>query len=73
MSNLQIFKNSEFGEIRTVTKDNEPWFVASDICKNYCKYPVIYKPTHIEDVDDDYMGRMFDEKCEQCPFRKLGL
>ncbi|MBQ8279706.1 MAG: phage antirepressor [Roseburia sp.] len=33
MSNLQIFKNSEFGEIRTVTKDNEPWFVASDICK----------------------------------------
>ena len=47
--------------------------VANDICKNYCKYPVIYEPTHIEDVDDDYMGRMFDEKCEQCPFRKLGL
>lgn len=28
---LQIFSNSEFGEIRTVTKDNEPWFVAKDI------------------------------------------
>lgn len=33
MEQLQIFQNSEFGEIRTVTKDNEPWFVASDICK----------------------------------------
>ena len=28
---LQIFSNSEFGEIRTITKDNEPWFVAKDI------------------------------------------
>ena len=33
MENLQIFKNSEFGAIRTITKDNEPWFVASDIAK----------------------------------------
>jgi len=33
LSNLQIFKNSEFGEIRTVTKDNEPWFAATDVAK----------------------------------------
>ena len=33
MNKLQIFNSSEFGQIRTVTKDNEPWFVASDICK----------------------------------------
>lgn len=33
MNELQIFNSSEFGQIRTVTKDNEPWFVASDICK----------------------------------------
>lgn len=32
MNDLQIFKNSEFGEIRTVTKNNEPWFVAIDVC-----------------------------------------
>lgn len=30
MSNLQIFENEEFGEIRTVTIDNEPWFVGKD-------------------------------------------
>lgn len=33
MAELQIFKNSEFGEIRTVTIDNEPWFVAKDVCE----------------------------------------
>lgn len=32
MQELQIFKNNEFGEIRTVTKNNEPWFVAIDVC-----------------------------------------
>ena len=30
---LQIFSNEEFGEIRTITKDGEPWFVASDVAK----------------------------------------
>ena len=29
MNELQIFKNNEFGEIRTVTQNNEPWFVAT--------------------------------------------
>ena len=31
MNGLQIFENSEFGAIRTITKDNEPWFVGKDI------------------------------------------
>lgn len=29
---LQVFKNPEFGEIRVVEKDSEPWFVAVDVC-----------------------------------------
>lgn len=33
MNDLQIFENSEFGEIRTITKDNEPMFCLMDICK----------------------------------------
>lgn len=33
MNNLQFFKNPEFGAIRAVTINNEPWFIASDICK----------------------------------------
>lgn len=30
---LQIFNNEEFGEIRTVTKDDEPMFCLADVCK----------------------------------------
>lgn len=29
---IQKFVNLQFGEIRTVTINNEPWFVAKDIC-----------------------------------------
>ncbi len=31
MNDLQIFKNTEFGEIRTMTINNEPWFVGKDV------------------------------------------
>lgn len=30
---LQIFNNSEFGEIRTITKDDELMFCLADVCK----------------------------------------
>lgn len=33
MNELQIFSSNEFGEIRTVTKDNEPMFCLADVCK----------------------------------------
>lgn len=31
MNSLQIFNSEEFGDIRTVTIDNEPWFVGKDV------------------------------------------
>ena len=31
MNELEIFKNEEFGEIRTVVIENEPWFVGKDV------------------------------------------
>ena len=33
MENLQIFKNEEFGQVRTVNIKGEPWFCLADICK----------------------------------------
>lgn len=32
MNTLQIFKNEKFGEMRTLKINNEPWFVAKDVC-----------------------------------------
>lgn len=31
MNELQIFKNEEFGEIRTIEVNNQPWFVGKDV------------------------------------------
>ncbi|HAU5093876.1 TPA: hypothetical protein JD073_18505, partial [Clostridioides difficile] len=33
MNNIQIFKNCNFGEIRTIEIDGKPYFVATDIAK----------------------------------------
>ena len=33
MNNLQVFKNEQFGEIRTVEIGGEPWFVGKDIAE----------------------------------------
>lgn len=33
LNELQIFENSEFGSIRTITIGNEPWFVGTDVAK----------------------------------------
>lgn len=32
MNELTIFKNEDFGEIRTIEKDDEIWFVLNDVC-----------------------------------------
>lgn len=33
MNSLQVFTNEDFGSVRVLAIDNEPWFVASDIAK----------------------------------------
>ena len=33
MNDLQVFRNAEFGEIRTVEKGGATWFIANDVCR----------------------------------------
>lgn len=33
MNELMIFNNPEFGQIRTVEQNGEPWFCLADVCK----------------------------------------
>ena len=55
MNELQIFNNDEFGEIRSVSIGNEPWFVASDICKALD----LRNPTMaMERLDDDEKSKL---------------
>lgn len=58
MNKLQIFNSEEFGDIRTVTIDNEPWFVGKDVAT-----ALGYKNTadaigkHV-DVDDKLLSQI---------------
>lgn len=33
MNEIKIFDNQKFGQLRTVMIENEPWFVATDVCR----------------------------------------
>lgn len=52
MRGLQIFNNEEFGQIRTVTIDNEPWFAGKDVAEalGYVKARNAIA-NHVEDDD----------------------
>lgn len=34
MNQLQVFTSQQFGQIRVVAQNGEPWFVAADVCKS---------------------------------------
>lgn len=33
MNELQVFQNNQFGDIRAIVQNGEPWFVAADVCR----------------------------------------
>lgn len=52
MNELKVFNNAEFGEIRTVVIDGEPWFVGNDVAgilEYKDKYSAIRKNVDNED------------------------
>jgi anti-repressor protein len=65
LSDIQIFKNSEFGKVRVLTKNNEPWFVGKDVAE-ILGYERATKAVqdHVDDEDrdevpiQDSIGRM---------------
>lgn len=65
MDELQIFKNNEFGSVRTVTVNDTPYFVGKDVATilGYAK-PLNALSTHVDEDDSlkqgltDSLGRM---------------
>ena len=52
MNELQIFNSAEFGEIRTVAIENEPWFVGKDVAEALgYKKPENAIANHVSDED----------------------
>lgn len=54
MNELQVFESAQFGQVRTVQKDGEPWFVAADVCR---ALEVGEAHVAMRRLDDDEKGR----------------
>ena len=52
MTEVMVFNNPEFGEVRTVTINNNPWFVGKDVCEilGYAN-PSKALSDHVDDED----------------------
>ena len=53
MNNLQLFQNEQFGPIRTVMVDGDPWFVAKDVCE---ALDITNSRDAVARLDDDEKG-----------------
>lgn len=51
MNEVQVFKNEQFGSVRTIEINDEPWFVASDIAK-ILEYRDAFNMVRILDDDE---------------------
>lgn len=55
MNELQVFNNPEFGSVRTVVVDGDPWFVGKDVASalgyGEGKSPVNAVANHVDDED----------------------
>lgn len=68
MNDIQIFNSSEFGEIRTVVINGEPWFVGRDIAKalGYAK-PEMAVTTHCRHPLKQGIGVQTGTKADGAP------
>ena len=54
MSEITVFENNQFGEIRTLSVDGEPWFVAADVCR---ALEIGDTQSALRRLDDDEKGK----------------
>lgn len=53
MNEMQVFESKEFGSIRTIMQDGEPWFVAADVCR---ALEIANHRDALQRLDDDEKG-----------------
>ena len=50
MNEIMVFENQQFGKVRTVNINGDPWFIAVDLCK----YLMLGQTTNaVRRLDDD--------------------
>lgn len=71
MQDLKLFEKEEFGSVRVVMRDSEPWFVAKDVAqalgytdtdqaiRTHCNYAKLFKPVEIPGLEIGPRGMYF--------------
>lgn len=75
MNDVQVFNNEEFGQVRTVTIDNEPYFVGKDVAEAL-GYADTNQAIRYHVDEDDKLTRKFDgsgQKREMYIINESGL
>lgn len=54
-SNITLFNHEQFGQLRTVTIEDEPWFVAADVCR---ALEIANVSDALKRLDDDEKARL---------------
>lgn len=70
MNNIKIFKNEEFGQVRIVTNNKEPWFVGKDVAEilGYSDTSDALKK-HVD--EEDKMGRQIADSLGRLQTTKI--
>ncbi len=53
MNEMQVFESIDFGQIRALMRDGEPWFVAADVCR---VLDIVQNRNAVARLDDDEKG-----------------
>ena len=71
MNEIQIFNNEEFGQVRTIEIDGEPWFLGTDIA-NALQYSDKNKAVsmHVEDEDKKTLFYKASDKSSEALWSK---
>jgi prophage antirepressor-like protein len=62
MNNLQTFNFEQFGRVRIVVRDGEPWFVAKDVCDILGHTNVTVALQMLDDDEKDFLTRASNPK-----------
>lgn len=68
---MQLFNNPEFGQVRVIIRESEPWFAASDVARalgytnphkavqDHCKYVKLFRPNELLGLELNPRGENF--------------
>lgn len=65
---LRVFSNEQFGEVRTMIIEGEPWFVAADVCR---VLDLSQSHKALSRLDEDEIGRGIEIPHPQSPNKTL--